>query len=80
MISNSKLDVIFISDSVSTAMMRLSSYTTYREDTIAKKIGFVKFYLHSEREISQYLEPARVLDQGDFYQCAHFCKPVNYSL
>lgn len=56
-ISNSKLDVIFIADSVSTATVRLLSYATYNEDTIAKKYSFVKFYLHSL---------TRVLDRGRF--------------
>lgn len=54
-ISNSKLDVVFIADSVSTSIVKLSSYTTYKEDTSTKKNGFVKVYLHSEIEISQHL-------------------------
>lgn len=43
MISGSKLDVIFIADSVSTGTVRFSSYTTYKEDTIAKNIVLLNF-------------------------------------
>lgn len=39
-ISNSKLDVVFIADSVSTSIVKLSSYTTYKEDTSTKKKWF----------------------------------------
>ena len=78
-ISNSKLDMLFIADSISTGTVRVSPFTTYKGDIIAKK-NFVIFYLHSEIEIWQHLRLARELGQADFYHCAHFCEAVNFSL
>lgn len=50
-ISNSKLDVIFITDSISTATMRLLSNTTYKEDTIAKKYCLLNFIYIQKQKI-----------------------------
>lgn len=80
-ISSSKLDMLFIADSVSSGTVRFSPFTTYKGDRyLCKKYNFVIFYLHSEIEIWQHLRLARVLGQEGLYHCAHFCKPVNFSL
>jgi len=42
--------MLFIADSISTGTVRVSPFTTYKGDIIAKK-NFVIFYLHSEIEI-----------------------------
>lgn len=77
-ISNSKLDVVFITDSVSTAIVGLSSYTTYKEDTSTKKKPVLLFTFRNRN--FTVLRTSQSAGHGGFYHCANFCKPINYSL
>lgn len=76
-ISNSESDVLFIADSISTGTVRFSPFTTYIEDTIAKKYFGFFFFTFRNRNLtglkaSQSAGPRRSLPLCSFLPASKF--------